>query len=84
MGKDERALLRLMRWVGSTQFLPFQEADYAAYSGLESDDPLIGYITVQEEGEYGTYTIVIDGPNIIVRDSTGGETQFCVHYKVTY
>lgn len=46
--------------VAKTEFKPFEPADYHAFSGVESDNPMLG--------EYGDWLIVIDGKVIQFTD----------------
>jgi hypothetical protein len=61
-----QALLLIAR----TEFSPFTETDWMAFSGCESANPLIGY--------NGSYTIILDGDcvNILAEDDDCGGQLF--------
>ena len=46
-----------MKLIAQTEFSPFDKIDFHVYSGVESNDPLIGY--------NGDWAIVIDGENVV-------------------
>ena len=58
--------------IAKTQFSPFTEADWFAFAGCESDDPVIGY--------NGDFAIVVDGDtvNIIHAEDEYGGQLFCL------
>lgn len=52
-----------MRLVALTQFKPFTDADWDAFIGCESENPLIG--------ENGEYVLVLDGETINILPAVG-------------
>jgi len=46
-----------MKLIAQTEFSPFDKIDFQVYSGVESNDPLIGY--------NGDWAIVIDGEVVL-------------------
>ena len=54
--------------IAQTEFLPFTRADWDAFAGCETENPLIGY--------FGQFTIVVDGGLVNIvheEDGYGGE-----------
>lgn len=49
--------------VAKTKFEPFSASDFDAFSGVNSDNPMIG--------EYKDYLIIIDGEVIEITDQMG-------------
>jgi hypothetical protein len=66
--KTELSLNEALKLIALTKFSAFSEEDFYAFSGAESEDPVIGY--------NGEFTIVIDGETINIiheSDETGGQ-----------
>lgn len=57
-----------MKLVALTVLKPFTSSDYDAFSGVESDNPLIG--------ENGDKVVVVDGSHVSIVDAEGTETMF--------
>jgi|LakMenEpi03Aug12_release.lakeMendotaPanAssembly.Ray.scaffolds.fasta_scaffold1400243_2 hypothetical protein len=58
----------LLTVMAKTEFKPFDKADWDAFAGCETAEPMIGY--------YGEFTIVIDGDMINIvhgEDMYGGQ-----------
>ena len=58
----------LLAIIGQTEFKPFNEGDWFAFAGCESENPLIGY--------YNDFVIVLDGHLINIvhsEDDYGGQ-----------
>lgn len=64
----------------SLQFRPFDKADFMAFAGVESDNPLIA----EEQIEDKYFTYIIDGDNLQVISGTMDECcESCVLYSLT-
>lgn len=57
--------------VAKTEFRPFTLGDWDAFSGCNSDNPMIG--------ESGNNLIIIDGDEIHIQDDEGG---YCYMFKL--
>jgi len=58
----------VMNLIAQTEMKPFTEADYMAFGGCESDNPLIG--------ENGDFLIIIDGNNIEVFEADSDKESY--------
>jgi len=55
--KFELSATEALILIAKTEFSPFTDADWEAFAGCESENPLIGY--------NGSFTIVIDGEELV-------------------
>ena len=65
----------VLRLIAKTEFRKMNRYDREAFSGVESDDALIGHNLVIDDDE-AQYTIILDGERICLIDEWGYESQF--------
>ena len=70
-------VLEALRLVAKSDFRPFDKYDWDCYSGCVSENPLIHYADEADE----TYTIILDGNDIVLIDSENEEYTFTVSEK---
>lgn len=65
----------VLRLVAKVNFIKMDDLDREAYSGVESDDAMIGYNLVIDDHEV-EYVIILDGNKVCLINEEGYESQY--------